>query len=257
VQRGADRAHATTIEETDMLRHCRIALIAALLAAAGHASDLGEVAEKLTKAQSELKSYTAKFKLSSQIARTSKTEAEGTFEWLRAPDGVRFRQDIRRKTTHDLEGEKMVLDESETTMSDGKYHYQIRHETKNVLKQKFDPESPEVLGAEALLSRLNMDYTEIKIMPEEKVAGHDCIVVSGSREAEESSPDDPIISVAKETIWFAKDTGFPVKMLAYDKGGQVVHSKEFSDIQKDPKIDPDRFVFKAAEGINLMDRSGE
>jgi outer membrane lipoprotein-sorting protein len=175
---------------------------------------------------------------------------------MRTDETVKFRRDTRSKSTQDLEGEKMVVDENRTIMSDGKFHYQINNELKNVLKQKFDPRTSDTLDVRALLRSMENEYNEMKVLDDEKVGGYDCYVVEASGTYMEDDPEDPFIVTHKEVIWFAKDTGFPVKMEAYDKDGKVVRKSEFGEIKKDDKIDAKRFEFKA-EGMVVSDRSGD
>lgn len=239
-----------------MLRTCTLILAMGALAATSLAADIEEVAEALGKAQAALKTYSAKFKDSSQLSTEMKSESQGTFEWMRTDETVKFRRDTRSKSTQDLEGEKMVVDENRTIMSDGKFHYQINNELKNVLKQKFDPRTSDTLDVRALLRSMENEYNEMKVLDDEKVGGYDCYVVEASGTYMEDDPEDPFIVTHKEVIWFAKDTGFPVKMEAYDKDGKVVRKSEFGEIKKDDKIDAKRFEFKA-EGMVVSDRSGD
>lgn len=229
---------------------------AALLAAIpASAEDLDQAIEKLAEAQARLKTWSAKFTATSQVSRTMKYEMKGTYEWMRSGDKVHFRQDVKRKATHDLDGEQMVVDEDRTTLADGAYHYQINNETKNVLKQDFDPESSEALDVRALVSQLQVHYDELKLLPGEKVGEHGCVVFEGSGTWMEDDPDDPMINVHREVIWFDQDSGMPVKFAGYDKSGQVVREKVFSEIRKDAKLDPERFRFKL-EGANVADHTG-
>lgn len=227
-----------------------------ILAVAAQAADVEEVAQKLGEAQAKVKTYSAKFKDARQVSTKMKSEGQGTFEWARAGETVKFRMDVRRKSTHDLGGEKMVVDENRTTLADGKFDYQINNETKTVLKQKFDPKSVETFDVWALLTQMENEYNEMKVLKDEKVGGHDCYVIEASGTYMEDDPEDPFIVVHKEVVWLAKDTGFPVKMEAYDKDGKVVRKTEFGEIKKDGKIDDKRFEFKA-EGMVVDDRSGD
>ena len=52
---------------------------------------------------------------------------------------------------------------------------------------------------------------------------------------------------------FHKESGQMIKMIAYSPDGKPMATTTFSDIKINPKISPDRFVFKAPPGVTVQD----
>lgn len=237
-----------------------VAIVLGTWVAGAGAADLAEVQEKLVESQSKLKAYATKFKQTHHVSKTMKYEGEGTYEWMRDDGTIRYRREMRRKGTHDLEGEKMEVDENRTSLSDGKYSYSINNDTKTVLKQNFDPESFEAQDVYAVLEQLSIRYGEVNVLPDEKVGDYNCYVIECKDDAisgDEEDDDSGMINVTREVWWFAKDFGMPLKIEGYDKNGKVARSYTCSDIKVNPELKADRFEFKAPEGANIMDHTQE
>ncbi len=240
-----------------MQRNLSVLLICAATSTA-LASDLAAVEEKLVAAHDKLKSFSARFESSHQVTQGMTFDAKGTFDWARRDGRLLFRQEIRRVTTHTMEGESFKTEEHRTTLSDGRYHYQINNETKNVLKQDFDPESSETLAPAPFLQQVRNRYDDVKVLADEKQAGLDCYVVEARESAfddGEDDPEDPMITVVREKHWFAKKLGVPVRSEGYDRQGKVVRSRVYSSFKIDAGIDAARFAFKL-DGANVQDHSG-
>lgn len=241
-----------------MLRAMAVVIGCGMGVAGAAATDVSEAVGKLAEAQGKVRSFSGRFESTAQVSKTMKYEAKGTYEWLRTDDKIRFRLDLQRTATHDLDGEKMEVKEDRTTLADGEFHYQINNETKNVLKQKFDPESPDTEDVRAVVGALAVRYDDLKVLPDEKVAGHDCVVIEASGNSMGGDDaDDAMIAVVREVLWIPKDLGIAIRSEGYDRAGKVVRSRTFTEFKKDEKLDPARFVFKAPEGAQIMDRTKE
>lgn len=221
------------------------------------AVELDEAAEKLIEAQSKLKTYSANIKSTHNVSKTMKYESEGHYDWMRSGDKILYNQEVHRTGTHDFDGEKMIVKEHRSVLCDGKNIYMINHENGNVIKQNFDPESFESMDTGFILDQLTARHSELTVVKEEKVEGHDCYVLEGvdSWKDDEENEDDPMITVTKWRYWFAKDIGMLIKEVGYDKKGTEAQVREYTNIKVNPDIKADRFAYKAPANVNLVDET--
>ena len=230
-----------------------------VLAAGGSClgADVGEVTEKLVAAHGKLKSFSAKLEGESRMSTNMESKTKGTFEWMRSGDEVRYRQEVKRVSKHTFDGESFESDEHRILLVDGKFHYQVNADTKNVLKQDFDPGTSESLAPGPFLQQLGYRYDHLKVRAEEKVGKHDCYVIeaTGSMfDDDEQDPEDTTINVIRERHWFAKKLGVPIRSEGYDRKGNVVRKRLYTPNKVNEKLDPKRFVLNI-EGANVQDHS--
>jgi outer membrane lipoprotein-sorting protein len=118
---------------------------------------------------------------------------------------------------------------------------------KMATKQK--PEVAATGDPKELFKKMHSDNT-VKMLPDEKVDGVSTVVFEVVPKDVAGSP------VAKSIMYFAKDTGINVKVVGKDKDGKDVFSNMSTDIKLNTEIANDHFVFKAPEGVQVMDMTG-
>ncbi|GAF73674.1 unnamed protein product, partial [marine sediment metagenome] len=90
----------------------------------------------------------------------------------------------------------------------------------------------------------------LTLLPDEKVEEQAAYVI-------ESKPKSPGPQpMAKSKMFFAKDSGIMIKMVGLDAEGKAIMTMNVKDVKLNPEISPDRFVFKAPEGVEVMDMTG-
>jgi outer membrane lipoprotein-sorting protein len=147
-------------------------------------------------------------------------------------------------------GQENKTEMSVTMICDGDSMYTLSTQMGQTMATKQKPDAS--LGGdlkkyfEDIIAKHN-----VKVLPDEKIDGEACFVI-------EATPKDPAAaaSIAKTIMYFRKDIGINVKMVGMDKDGKEVFSNISSDFKINSDIAADRFVFKAPEGVQVMDMTG-
>jgi len=236
-----------------MLRHaglicgCFVALGFGFPAAA---QTVEEAEKKLAESFAKLKSYTAKTKMVQDLdlgeGNKMKSDMDGTIEWSRKGDKALYRSDMKGSSAQTFGGQEMKTDASTTVISDGDVVYTLTDQAgqKMAYKQKADV----TIGGDAksVLQPMREDHT-LKLLADEKVDGQDCFVIEAMPKEMEGNP------FGKMVLYFRKDAGLNIKVVGRDPKDKTVYTASTTDIKLNPDVDPQRFVFKAPEGVELMD----
>jgi hypothetical protein len=108
------------------------------------------------------------------------------------------------------------------------------------------PDEPMMLTNQAYFDGLKKEY-DLKLLPDETVDGKATWVIEAK--AKQSIPGGPATLVS----YFDKSNGMNIKIVGKDPGGKTVLTATTSDIKINPPLKPERFVFKAPEGVEVMD----
>jgi outer membrane lipoprotein-sorting protein len=227
---------------------CVLACLA--VSGAAFAETVEESLDKLAAAELKIKSLSAKYKTMQDMemgeGMKSKSDSEGTVAWTRKGDRKMIHTSMKSKGVQSFSGQETKFEQSSTTIMDGQYSYTVTEQDgqKSAMKMKVD--GPVDDSPKAFFTDMKDDY-ELKLLPDETVDGAACCVV----EATPKTPqDDPI---AKQTFYFRRDSGLNVKMVGRDKANKVVFDHSVTDVQIDADIPADKFVFKAPEGVEVID----
>ncbi len=204
--------------------------------------ELAAVEKALSKAWGNLKSMTADMEMNVAMAGIS-TKMKGTVEFVNKPDKELFRMEMTIESN--MGGQKM--EGNSTTVYDGEFVYMLNEMMgqKSVVKQ-----DPGVIAQSPAGKRMFeglKEKNELKVLPSEKVDGKDVFVIEAVPKGTGPQP------VARMKIFLAKENGIMVKMLGYDNAGTEFMTTVYSNIKINPKIDESRFVFKAPDGVQVMD----
>ena len=203
---------------------------------------LAAVEKELSKVWDKLKSMTADMEMNVAVAGTS-TKMKGTVEFVAKPDKELFRMEMTMET--DFGGQKM--EGTSTTVYDGEFVYMVNEMfgQKTAIKQKPGAMAQSPAGKHMFESL--MENNELKVLPSEKVDGKDAFVIEAVPKGTATQP------FTKMKLFLVKENGIVVKMLAYDHAGSEFMTTVYSNIKINPKIDESRFVFKAPDGVQVMD----
>jgi outer membrane lipoprotein-sorting protein len=235
-----------------------VGLMALALTGVVRADAVEEVEKKLIEAHSKLKSYTSKTKTVQNFdmpgGNKMSSDYGGTVEWKRDGEKQMFRTEMKGTTNQSMAGKDNKMDVSVLMVSDGEFLYTLSEQKpadapgqKMATKQK--PDSAMTGDPKKLFEKIHSDNT-INMLPEEKVDGVSSIVFEVIPKNTAEGP------VAKSVMYFAKDTGINVKVVGKDKEGKDVFTNTSTDIKVNADIPNDRFVFKAPEGVQVMDMTG-
>lgn len=204
---------------------------------------LETVEKKIIAKWSKLKSMSAKMTMEMKGPAMS-GKSDGTVEYLQQDGLELFR--IEMKMEQAMGDQKREI--SASTICDGKFVYTTSDMMgqKYVMKQK--PDAMQVSPGGKLMFESLKKNSELKLLPDKKVDGKAAFVIEASPKAAGGQPSK---------LFFAQDTGMMLKMVALDPEGNPAMTMSYTDVKLNPKLDPDRFVFKAPEGVQVMDMTGQ
>lgn len=207
---------------------------------------LAAVEKELSKVWGNLKSLTADLEMEMTMQGLP-TKSKGKVEFVNHPDKELLRMEM--KIEIDMGGQTM--ESTMSTIYDGEFVYLIKEMMGQTIAVKQKPgaisQSP---GGRHMFESLKAQNT-LKVLPNEKVDGKDAFVI-------EATPNSSLpLPVVKLKLFLFKENGVMVKMLGFDSAGKEIVTIRYNDIKINPKIDPDRFVFKAPAGVQVLDMTNQ
>ncbi len=213
-----------------------------------------EIQKKLSDSFSKLKSYSCKTRTvqNMEFGEGNKMQSDyaGTIEWSCRDDKIMMRTDMKGTSVQSFSGQENKSEVSTTIVCDGDMVYTLSSQMGQTMATKQKPDDS--LGGDPktyftqILARQN-----VKVLPEDKFDGEACYVLEATpKDAAEAE------SIARTIMYFRKDIGINVKTIGLNKSGQEVFSNTSSDMKINSEIAADRFVFKAPEGVQVMDMTG-
>lgn len=223
-----------------------------LLTGTVRAETLEEVEKKIIAASEKIKTMSAKSVSTTETemaSMTSKVKQEGTTETARRGEKVYVRAELKSVTLSKMGDEPEKKTESKVlSIMDGEFLYTVNDEDgkKSAMKMKL----PEKTNAPVkdMFTELHKD-NELKLLPEEKVDGKAAYVI-------ELTPKKPAPETTTSIkMYYRQDDGAMVKSVTSMKSAQMkmTSTSVMSDIKINPDIKPERFVFKAPEGVEVQD----
>ncbi len=214
--------------------------------------DLGAVEKQIQEAWAKQKSLAAKLRTEvkfEQMGMTMESRGEGTFEFMRKGDKILARTEMTMNAVQKIGAEEMKRSQSMLSIVDGEVTYSLNEfmDQKFATKSRTDPGATGAPGA--IFEQLHKSH-ELKLAPEQSVGGRKTHVIEAV--AKESMPGDP---VRKTVLYFDQDSGFMIKMQALTEGDKPLSTIEYIDVKLNASIDDDRFVFKAPEGVEVVDQT--
>ncbi|MCH8966553.1 MAG: hypothetical protein IID43_02655 [Planctomycetes bacterium] len=224
-----------------------------MMASVATAADTVEsVQKRIVEQWEKLSSMSAKLVMTSSTTNASMTMttmAEGTFEYMKKGDQKSYRTDMKITMLHETGGKQQKNESTTCMIDDGTSLYSLS--TVPNLPQPSATKTksrPGGLGgsSQAMFDRLHEKNT-LKLLPEASVDGQVCYVIEATAK-KESSPQ-----LAKALNYFRKNDGVVAKSVGFDGTGKQILMMTYSDIQINSTIDPQRFVFEAPQGVQVMD----
>lgn len=230
-------------------------LIGVVLASPARADDVAAAEKLLTEALAKLKSVSYKVAVTQDLempGMTMKSSSTGTIEAVQQGKKWKQRLDMQTSGTTTMAGEETKTDSKILSIFDGEFSYMMTDSAGQKMAFKNKPEADTNMSpfdGKALFAAMREHYN-IKRLPDASVLGRDCIVLEMTFKDPAAAAASP---VAKSTTNICKKTGIQVKSEGFDAAGKLTQSSILSDIKVDEDVKPDRFEFKAPEGVNLVD----
>ncbi len=214
--------------------------------------DLKTVEKKVIDSWMKHKSMTGKFTMVSHTEMSGMVidgKAEGTFEIMRKGDKYFARQEMTNVMTQKSGDQETKMEQQMLSIVDGEHAYMLNDMggQKMATKSKIDPKMTG--DPKATFEWLREDH-ELKLLPEETIEGEKAYAIEAK--PKEKTPIGP----TKYIYYFQQSNGFMVKMVAYGPDDKPQTTMTHTDIKLDVDINPDRFVFKAPPGVQVIDQTG-
>ncbi|MCK4340704.1 MAG: outer membrane lipoprotein-sorting protein [Phycisphaerae bacterium] len=232
-------------------RACWVFVTGAIFGFAGAAAadELESVEKKIVAAWEKHTSLTAKLTVVTKIAgKISVVEgkSEGTLEVARTGAQTLIRQEIAMKRVWKVTGKTHKRERKSTVIFDDRHTYELAESEgkKTATKDVADRQPP--VTPPFMLALLHKDYI-LKLLPEETLAGRKVYVI-------EAKPKDPKkVSIPQVVQYIDQERGVVLKSVTYGKNGEPEQTTTFTDFKFGVKIDPERFVFKPPDGVEVID----
>jgi outer membrane lipoprotein-sorting protein len=222
--------------------------------ALARAEDLASIEKKILKQWQKHRSLKAKVteeETAGAQDRKATKYGEGAYEWMRKGNDYLFRLEMQSSMEVEAGGQKMSFKLDLLNIYDGKHLYTVseRAGMKMAVKTKLDPKR----GAEltSFFETLRAE-NDLKLLEETAVDGYDAYAIEAKPKS--TQPGRPY---ARLVYYFSKEHGVLLKQESRDQSGKAVQTVTYSDLEFDAKIDPQRFEFKAPEGVTVRDLTGE
>jgi outer membrane lipoprotein-sorting protein len=235
--------------------YCALTLGALLMGGAARAADtIDDVEKKLIEATEKSKSLTAKVTSTTETEGNGmkmKLKMEGTTESARRGEKMYSRSEMTTKGTQKFGDQpEQKVDSKTLVIMDGEFLYSLNEDAggqKSAVKMKIDPKMQKSV-TKAMFEQLRKD-NDVKLLPGEKIDGKDTYVLEAIPKKIEPN------TTQKSTFWYDKESATLLKFVAENKNGdnKMTSTSLVSDVKLGVDIKPERFVFKAPEGVTVTD----
>ncbi len=209
--------------------------------------------KRIVQAWGKVESVSAKFAMKQRIDTNDmsiKTDGTGTFEYQTKGEKRRFRTEMSTHSVQVVAGQEIKADAEILSIDDAEFLYTLsvqKGAPPFAMKSKSDPKSWG--GDKASFERMEKQYT-LKLLADATIEGRTCFVIEGTPK------DSSGATMGKMVSYYDQGTGMMIKSVSVDKSGKPTQEMAYTDLKFNNGIAADRFVFKAPEGVTVMDMSG-
>lgn len=227
--------------------------VAGLWAAPTWADTLESVEKAIVEKVAGHKSFQGKT-VTTQNSQTPdmKYDAQGemTIEFMKQGEKWLLRSEGRSKSNMVMQGNEQKSDSKVLMICDGEFMYTLTESDgqKGAMKTRMT-EQFAFRTDQAYFDNLHKDYN-LKLLADETVDGKSTWVIEATPK---TAP--PAGSIATLLNYFDKDTGVGIRTVGKDSDGKTILTSLTTDIKLNPTLSADRFVFKAPEGVQVIDVS--
>lgn len=227
---------------------CRIGILVlglTFVSAAIAGETVEGVSKKIAAASEKLNSFSAKIKTVTEMKQegfSMVSTTNGTTEMLRKGDDFLLRTETKGTTETNVGGTTTKQESSMLVISDGSYTYTVTETAgmKSAYKAKIEKSDLDPF-------KVWRDTAELKVLPDSSLDGRAVWVM-------EATPKEGQMGQGKTVMYYGKESGQMLKMVAHTPEGKPMATTTCSDIKVNEKISPDRFVFKAPPGVEVQER---
>lgn len=222
-----------------------IVLTAAVLSVfvpVARAASAEEVEAQILEAWGKLKSLTATISLEAELDAETKMASTGDYAMLAEGDTVKYEQNMKMTVTG-----PSSIEMSMHVVFDGKDLYVVNEAMGEKTAIKTTPGTGEDFpppGGKLLFDMLKQEGT-LKALDPAEADGVKCLVL-------ECAPKEDN-GVDRMLLFFDQETGVARRMELHAEGQEKPVIIRYTNIELNPKLDPARFIFKAPDGVEVID----
>ncbi len=237
-----------------MMRTRFVLFLAALPAFSGLpalAQDLEAVQAKIREAWSRHRSMTATMRMESHRVQGDSIidgQGEGRLEILRKGDQYAYRVETVTKMSRTTADEQPTMEMRVTVIVDGESEYLIRES----MGQKFYvkvPVNPNLSVVPQTVFDNLASRGQLRLLPEQMIDNQKVYVI----ESIHRQPSET--GLVRMVAYFLQDSGALLRTEGYDANNNNTEAFLYGGFQFDGNLDPQRFVFEAPPGVNVIDRT--
>lgn len=228
---------------------CAVLSVCAWAAVTAWADTLEEVEKKIVDAADKVKSFTADVSTVTEAKGegfSTSSRMQGTSEVMRKGDTVLMHMELKTTGVTKIGDQEQKMESTSLMVCDGDFNYVLTEQAgqKMAMKMKADPKMAGI-SSKQLFTEWGKE-NDLKLLPDEKVDGRDAYVI-------EVTPKKPGAATGKQLAYFDKEHGLMLKMVVMGEDGKPMSTTTLSNYKTGVDLKPDRFVFKAPEGVQVMD----
>lgn len=204
----------------------------------------------LVKKWNEYTSLSAELEVVTEIDNAegrSRGMVTSKYEYLRAGGKTFIRQEGKSSRVEQQKGESIrKSDGAITLIADGEFLYNLSDiwGEPTILKMN-QGTTQETLGGPGLFQTLHGEY-DLKLLPGEVIDGQEVYVI-------EALSKVPTGEMNHMIYYISKETSVALKMVNRSNNGTFQTTLKVKNVQINPVLHPDRFIFKPPPGIRIVD----
>jgi outer membrane lipoprotein-sorting protein len=166
---------------------------------------------------------------------------------MKKGEKVLYRMETAYTAVTETDGSKQTTKGTSLTICDGEftYTYSDTNGAKSAMKQQ--AQAPVGGGVDQSYFDTMAQTYNLELLPDAEVGSYSTYVIRAVPKQSSATME------GEQLLYFDKATGVMVKSVAKNTDGKVTMESTTTDLKIDPAISADRFVFKAPEGVTLMD----
>ncbi|MBN2447139.1 MAG: outer membrane lipoprotein carrier protein LolA [Phycisphaerae bacterium] len=220
------------------------------LTAAADDNELDKIQQRLADSWKEHRSFTASMKITEKRETPGYPAATltgtGKMELMRKGDKELMRVEVEMTIAQKLGDNETEMKQSSLTISDGDHRYVLAEMMGQKMARKTKIDKADAIDPAAMFKDLREDF-ELKVLSEETIGDTKVTVIEGTPKQADAAPLTRIVN------YLDLEHGVMVKSVMFGQDNTPIRTTEFTDLKYDVKIDPERFVFKTPEGVELID----
>jgi outer membrane lipoprotein-sorting protein len=176
---------------------------------------------------------------------------DGLYEYVKKGDKIFYRSEMKNKLIRKQADTEEVIETTSLMVADGEVLHVLTEgpDGKSARKTKTPPPTS-IFPDRTYFDNLHATF-DLKLLPDAALNGTATYAIEAN--AKTVKPG----AVNRMTLFFDKATAMALKTVGVDESGKTVLTMRNSDIQVNAEINPDRFVFKAPEGVQVVDMTKE